>query len=122
MQHLNMSQDWVPRTFGRLELAAIIFASVAVLPTALFESTTPAILAAGIFFGHLFGLLIVIPALVVGVSLPFYLASHFGDQILVLHSPVLISSKFELYTIFDKMYGCFMNRNTGLFLVTTRKR
>ncbi|CAI9093855.1 OLC1v1029444C2 [Oldenlandia corymbosa var. corymbosa] len=72
--------SWETRTFSRPILALIVFASVAFFPT-LFLPSSPSMWVAGMTFGYGFGFLLIIGAVVIGVSLPFFIGSLFHHQI-----------------------------------------
>lgn len=66
--------NWETVTFNRAELAILVFASVAFLPT-LFLPSSPSIWVAGMTFGCGYGFLLVIGAATIGVSLPYFIGS-----------------------------------------------
>lgn len=68
--------NWVRKTFSKPVLAAIIFASVAVFPVILVPST-PSMWVAGMTFGYSLGFLIIISAVPIGVSLPYFIGTLF---------------------------------------------
>ncbi|KAL1828434.1 hypothetical protein DCAR_0207648 [Daucus carota subsp. sativus] len=68
--------NWERKTFSKPVLAAIIFASVAVFPVILIPST-PSMWVAGMTFGYSLGFLIIITAVPIGVSLPYFIGTLF---------------------------------------------
>lgn len=68
--------NWETKTFSKPLLATIIFASVAVFPVILVPST-PSMWVAGMAFGYSLGFLIIISAVPIGVSLPYFIGTLF---------------------------------------------
>ncbi|XP_074329553.1 uncharacterized protein LOC141667096 isoform X2 [Apium graveolens] len=68
--------NWVTKTFSKPVLAAITFASVALFPLILVPST-PSMWVAGMTFGYSLGFLIIITAVPIGVSLPYFVGTLF---------------------------------------------
>ncbi|WKA05633.1 hypothetical protein VitviT2T_023589 [Vitis vinifera] len=79
-KNVNPLIKWLAVNFSPLELAAAIFASLALFPAALLEST-PSLWIAGIVFGYELGFLIIIPGIAVGVTLPYFIAYPFRSKI-----------------------------------------
>ncbi|KAF7810240.1 transmembrane protein 64-like [Senna tora] len=74
--------NWGESQFSTGELAVMIFASVALFPTLLLPSS-PSMWVAGMTFGYGLGFLLIISAVSVGVSLPFFIGSIFHHKIQV---------------------------------------
>ena len=72
--------NWETETFSPPVLAVLVFASVALFPTLLLPSS-PSMWMAGMTFGYVYGLLLIVPAVAVGVSLPFFIGSFFHHKI-----------------------------------------
>ncbi|KAJ7952422.1 TVP38/TMEM64 family membrane protein [Quillaja saponaria] len=72
--------QWETETFSTPVLAVLVFASVALFPTLLLPST-PSMWVAGMTFGYGFGFLLIISAVAVGVSLPYFIGSLFHHKI-----------------------------------------
>ncbi|KAL5064373.1 hypothetical protein RYX36_026110 [Vicia faba] len=72
--------NWETETFSPPVLTILVFASVALFPTILFPST-PSMWVAGMKYGYGFGFLLIIPAVAIGVSLPFIIGSIFHHKI-----------------------------------------
>ncbi|XVF13262.1 hypothetical protein REPUB_Repub08aG0193400 [Reevesia pubescens] len=72
--------NWEMATFSTPMLAVLVFASVALFPTILLPST-PSMWVAGMMFGYGFGFLLIISAVAVGVSLPFFISYLFLHRI-----------------------------------------
>lgn len=72
--------NWERKTFGVPELAVLVFASVALFPTLLLPSS-PSMWVGGMTFGYGLGFLLIISAVAVGVSLPFFIGSMFHHKI-----------------------------------------
>lgn len=73
---------WGTTTFSTPVLAILVFGSVALFPTLLLPST-PSMWVAGMKFGYGFGFLLIISAVAVGVSLPYFIGSLFLHKIRV---------------------------------------
>ncbi|KAI5436278.1 hypothetical protein KIW84_022663 [Lathyrus oleraceus] len=65
--------NWETETFSPPALTILVFASVALFPTILLPST-PSMWVAGMKYGYGFGFLLIIPAVDIGVSLPFLIS------------------------------------------------
>ncbi|KAM7256315.1 hypothetical protein ACFE04_012056 [Oxalis oulophora] len=72
--------NWERETFSTPVLAIIVFASVALFPAILLPSS-PSMWVAGMTFGYGFGFLLIISAVIIGVSLPFFIGSLFMHKI-----------------------------------------
>ncbi|CAK8562794.1 unnamed protein product [Lathyrus sativus] len=72
--------NWETETFSPPVLTILVFASVALFPTILLPST-PSMWVAGMKYGYGFGFLLIIPAVAIGVSLPFIIGSIFHHKI-----------------------------------------
>ncbi|OIS99746.1 PREDICTED: transmembrane protein 64 [Nicotiana attenuata] len=72
--------DWETRTFSTPVLAVLVYASVAIFPTLLLPST-PSMWVAGMTFGYGYGFLLIIGALPIGVSLPYFIGHLFHHRI-----------------------------------------
>ncbi|KAL6322125.1 hypothetical protein AAG906_005063 [Vitis piasezkii] len=79
-KNVNPLTKWLAVNFSPLELAAAIFASLALFPAALLESA-PSLWIAGIVFGYELGFLIIIPGIAVGVTLPNFIAYPLRSKI-----------------------------------------
>ncbi|KAK2664730.1 hypothetical protein Ddye_003304 [Dipteronia dyeriana] len=72
--------NWETKTFSTPVLAVLVFASVALFPTLLLPSS-PSMWVAGMTFGYGFGFLLIMPAVAVGISLPYFIGSLFLHRI-----------------------------------------
>ncbi|KAL4188076.1 hypothetical protein AMTRI_Chr09g42290 [Amborella trichopoda] len=72
--------DWETATFTTSVLGVILFASMAVFPALLLPSA-PCMWLAGITFGYGFGFLLIMAGTSVGMSLPYFIGSHFKHRI-----------------------------------------
>ncbi|XP_031253562.1 transmembrane protein 64-like [Pistacia vera] len=72
--------NWETTTFSHPILALLVFASVALFPTFLLPSS-PSMWVAGMTFGYGFGFLLIMPAVAVGISLPYFIGSLFLHKI-----------------------------------------
>lgn len=72
--------NWETRTFSSPVLAVLVYASVALFPTLLLPST-PSMWVAGMTFGYGFGFLLIIAAVPIGVSLPYFIGHLFHHKI-----------------------------------------
>ncbi|KAK3224762.1 hypothetical protein Dsin_004624 [Dipteronia sinensis] len=72
--------NWETKTFSTPVLAVLVFASVALFPTLLLPSS-PSMWVAGMTFGYGFGFLLIMPAVTVGISLPYFIGSLFLHRI-----------------------------------------
>ncbi|KAL3498730.1 hypothetical protein ACH5RR_041462 [Cinchona calisaya] len=72
--------NWETQTFSRPVLALLIFGSVALFPTLLLPSS-PSMWLAGMTFGYGYGFLLIIGAVAIGVSLPYFIGSVFHCKI-----------------------------------------
>ncbi|XP_059651527.1 uncharacterized protein LOC132299091 [Cornus florida] len=72
--------NWEMETFSTPALAAIVVATVALLP-ALFLPTTPSMWVAGMTFGYVNGFLLIIAGVAAGVSIPYFVGSLFNNRI-----------------------------------------
>ncbi|XP_021754020.1 uncharacterized protein LOC110719396 [Chenopodium quinoa] len=72
--------NWERTSFSTPVLALIIFTSVALFPTILLPSS-PSMWVAGMTFGYGFGFLLIMPAVFIGVSLPYLIGSLFYHKI-----------------------------------------
>lgn len=70
---------WETTTLSTPVLVIVIFASVALFPTLLLPSS-PSMWMAGMSFGYGLGFLLIISAVAVGVSLPFFIGSLFHHK------------------------------------------
>lgn len=80
--------NWETTTFSTPVLALLVVASVALFPTFLLPSS-PSMWVAGMTFGYGFGFLLIMPAVAVGISLPYFIGSLFLHRIQV-HPHILI--------------------------------
>ncbi|ESQ55064.1 hypothetical protein EUTSA_v10025848mg [Eutrema salsugineum] len=71
---------WEIRTFTHPVCGLLVFASVAIFPTILLPST-PSMWIAGMTFGYGYGFLLIISAVAVGVSLPYFIGHLFRHKI-----------------------------------------
>ncbi|KAM3343752.1 hypothetical protein BC332_00476 [Capsicum chinense] len=72
--------NWETRTFSTPVLAVLVYASVALFPTLLLPST-PSMWVAGMTFGYGYGFLLIIGAVPIGVSLPYFIGHLFRHRI-----------------------------------------
>lgn len=72
--------NWVRSTFTPLVLAYILFTTVAIFPTIILPST-PSMWVAGMTFGYGYGFLLIMPAMSIGVSLPYFIGSLFHHKV-----------------------------------------
>ncbi|GAB2300915.1 hypothetical protein Dimus_034950 [Dionaea muscipula] len=72
--------NWERSTFSTPVLAVVLFASVAVFP-ALLLPTSPSMWVAGMTFGYGYGFLLIMSAVAIGVSLPYFIGSLFYHKI-----------------------------------------
>ncbi|KAJ4712895.1 SNARE associated Golgi family protein [Melia azedarach] len=72
--------NWETTTFSTPVLALLVFASVALFPTLLLPSS-PSMWVAGMTFGYGFGFLLIMSAVAVGISLPYFIGSLFLHRI-----------------------------------------
>ncbi|KAH0643168.1 hypothetical protein KY290_034773 [Solanum tuberosum] len=72
--------NWETRTFSSPVLAVLVYASVALFPTLLLPSS-PSMWVAGMTFGYGFGFLLIIAAVPIGVSLPYFIGHLFHHKI-----------------------------------------
>lgn len=72
--------NWETTTFSTPVLAVLVFASVALFPTLLLPSS-PSMWVAGMTFGYGFGFLLIMSAVAVGISLPYFIGSLFLHRI-----------------------------------------
>lgn len=72
--------NWERSTFSTPELAVLIFATVTVFPALLLPSS-PSMWVAGMTFGYGYGFLLIISAVAIGVSLPYFIGSLFYHKI-----------------------------------------
>ncbi|GAB2274074.1 hypothetical protein Dimus_008844 [Dionaea muscipula] len=72
--------NWERTTFSTPVLAVLLFVTVAVFP-ALFLPSSPSMWVAGMTFGYGYGFLLIISAVAVGVSLPYFIGSVFHRKI-----------------------------------------
>ncbi|KAJ8767628.1 hypothetical protein K2173_018186 [Erythroxylum novogranatense] len=72
--------NWETATFSTPVLAVLLFATVALFPLLLLPST-PSMWAVGMTFGYGIGFLLIISAVAVGMSLPFFIGSLFLHKI-----------------------------------------
>lgn len=93
MQEIIPLLNWVRKTFSKPVLAAMIFASVAVFPVILVPST-PSMWVAGMTFGYSLGFLIIISAVPIGVSLPYFIGTLFHHRMEVCTFYIVIYLKF----------------------------
>ncbi|KAG8374808.1 hypothetical protein BUALT_Bualt10G0034100 [Buddleja alternifolia] len=71
---------WERQTFSTTMLAFIVFGSLTVFPSLLLPST-PSMWVAGMTFGYGYGFLLIIGAIAIGVSIPFFIGSLFYHKI-----------------------------------------
>ncbi|XP_010433906.1 PREDICTED: uncharacterized protein LOC104717963 [Camelina sativa] len=71
---------WEMETFTHPVCGIIVFASVSLFPVILIP-TTPSMWVAGITFGYGYGLLLTLPAVAIGVSLPYFISYLFCNKI-----------------------------------------
>ncbi|XP_073285659.1 uncharacterized protein [Primulina huaijiensis] len=74
--------NWERETFSTRTLALLVFGSLAIFPSILLPST-PSMWVAGITFGYGYGFLLIMGAVIIGVSLPYFLGSLFYRKIQV---------------------------------------
>ncbi|XP_022845992.1 transmembrane protein 64-like isoform X1 [Olea europaea var. sylvestris] len=72
--------NWETETFSKQVLALIVFGSVALFPILLLPST-PSMWVAGMTFGYGYGFLLIIGAVAIGVSLPYFIGFLFRHKI-----------------------------------------
>ncbi|XP_022152794.1 uncharacterized protein LOC111020425 isoform X2 [Momordica charantia] len=72
--------NWEAETFSTPVLAVLVFTSVALFPS-LFLPSSPSMWLAGMTFGYGLGFLLIISAVTIGVSLPFFIGSLFYRKI-----------------------------------------
>lgn len=72
--------NWETSTFSVPVLAVILFFTVALFPTLLLPSS-PSMWVAGMTFGYGFGFLLIMSAVVIGVSLPYFIGHLFYRKI-----------------------------------------
>ncbi|KAL2543514.1 SNARE associated Golgi protein family [Forsythia ovata] len=75
--------NWERETFSQSMLALLVFGSIAIFPTLLLPSS-PSMWVAGMTFGYGYGFLLIIGAVVIGVSLPYLIGFLFHHKIQVL--------------------------------------
>ncbi|KAL0329658.1 UNVERIFIED_CONTAM: hypothetical protein Sradi_4952500 [Sesamum radiatum] len=71
---------WERKTFSTTMLALIVFGSLIIFPTLLLPST-PSMWVAGMTFGYGYGFLLIIGAVPIGVSIPYFIGSLFCHRI-----------------------------------------
>ncbi|KAL3647249.1 hypothetical protein CASFOL_008217 [Castilleja foliolosa] len=71
---------WEKETFSSSTLALIVFGSLAIFPTLLIPST-PSMWIAGMTFGYGYGFLLIIGAVAIGVTIPYFIGSLFCHRI-----------------------------------------
>ncbi|CAI9772505.1 unnamed protein product [Fraxinus pennsylvanica] len=71
---------WEMETFSKQVLALLVFGSVALFPILLLPST-PSMWVAGMTFGYGYGFLLIIGAVAIGVSLPYFIGFLFRHKI-----------------------------------------
>ncbi|KAL0373107.1 UNVERIFIED_CONTAM: hypothetical protein Scaly_0992300 [Sesamum calycinum] len=74
--------NWEIETFSRTKLALIIFGSLTIFPSFLLPSS-PSMWVAGMSFGYVYGFLLIIAAVSIGVSVPYFIGSLFYHRIQV---------------------------------------
>ncbi|KAL2902219.1 hypothetical protein RDABS01_027301 [Bienertia sinuspersici] len=72
--------NWERSSFSTPILALLIFVTVALFPTILLPSS-PSMWVAGMTFGYGYGFLLIMPAVIIGVSLPYLIGSLFYHKI-----------------------------------------
>lgn len=72
--------NWERTTFSIPVLAVLLFVTVALFPIFLLPSS-PSMWVAGMTFGYGFGFLLIMPAVAIGVSLPYFIGSLFYHKI-----------------------------------------
>ncbi|PIN02737.1 hypothetical protein CDL12_24746 [Handroanthus impetiginosus] len=75
--------NWETETFSRTKLALLVFGSLTIFPTLLLPSS-PSMWVAGMTFGYGYGFLLIIGAVSIGVSIPYFIGSLFYHKIQVL--------------------------------------
>ncbi|KAK9716482.1 hypothetical protein RND81_06G236300 [Saponaria officinalis] len=71
---------WETSTFSDPVLALLLFITVALFPTILLPST-PSMWVAGMTFGYGYGFLLIMSAVIIGVSIPYLIGSLFHHKI-----------------------------------------
>ncbi|KAK9748832.1 hypothetical protein RND81_02G084000 [Saponaria officinalis] len=71
---------WETSTFSDPLLAFLLFITVALFPTILIPSS-PSMWVAGMTFGYGIGFLLIMPAVVIGISMPYLIGSLFHHKI-----------------------------------------
>ena len=74
--------NWERSSFSTPSLALLVFLTVSLFPTICLPST-PSMWVAGMTFGYGFGFLLIMPAVIIGVSLPYLVGSLFRRKIQV---------------------------------------
>ena len=74
--------NWERSSFSTPHLALLVFVTVSLFPT-IFLPSTPSMWVAGMTFGYGFGFLLIMPAVIIGVSLPYLVGSLFHHKIQV---------------------------------------
>ncbi|XP_008780018.1 uncharacterized protein LOC103699788 [Phoenix dactylifera] len=72
--------DWEMTTFSRPVLGLLLFISIALFPALLLPSA-PSMWIAGMTFGYGYGFLLIMAGITIGMSLPFFIGSHFRHRI-----------------------------------------
>ncbi|XP_057524474.1 uncharacterized protein LOC130804152 isoform X1 [Amaranthus tricolor] len=72
--------NWERSSFSTPHLALLVFVTVSLFPT-IFLPSTPSMWVAGMTFGYGFGFLLIMPAVIIGVSLPYLVGSLFHHKI-----------------------------------------
>ncbi|XP_010919177.1 uncharacterized protein [Elaeis guineensis] len=72
--------DWEMTTFSRPVLGMLLFISIALFPALLLPSA-PSMWIAGMTFGYGYGFLLIMAGITIGMSLPFFIGSHFRRRI-----------------------------------------
>ncbi|XP_057520077.1 uncharacterized protein LOC130800511 [Amaranthus tricolor] len=72
--------NWERSSFSTPSLALLVFVTVSLFPTICLPST-PSMWVAGMTFGYGFGFLLIMPAVIIGVSLPYLVGSLFRRKI-----------------------------------------
>ncbi|KAL9167357.1 hypothetical protein ABFS82_05G091800 [Erythranthe guttata] len=74
--------NWEMKTFSKTKLALVVFGSLTIFPSLLLPSS-PSMWVAGMTFGYVYGFLLVIGAVAIGVSVPYFIGSLFYHKIQV---------------------------------------
>ncbi|KAI3453536.1 hypothetical protein Pfo_010199 [Paulownia fortunei] len=75
--------NWERETFSTMNLALLVFGSLTIFPSLLLPSS-PSMWVAGMTFGYGYGFLLIIGAVAIGASVPYFIGSLFNHKIQVL--------------------------------------